>query len=633
MLHAILNGLLVFSSFATLLALLGPAIPAAVEWLNLLALADLLFVGWLLRSGRAAAAGIWLICSGLLVLAALTYSLGTVRSPAAASFVIILIVAGILFGLRGIILTSLASSLIIAGLAVAESAGQLPPADFSVSFTQVFTYIIVIATAGGLTYYALRLANQALAQARQENRQRQRLEQELRASEMRYRLISENVADVIWVLNLATQKITYISAQVKKMRGYSADEVLEQSMEEILSPASLQYVNALLPDRVADFIRDPSQKSTYTDELEQFHKDGSLVETEVKSTFVFNQAGEVEVFGVSRDITERKRMQAALRQSEAKYRIIADKAYDWEFWQAPSGEYIYISPACQGICGYSAEELIADPGLTRQLIHPEDLGMVDRHNALVKNQVQDEMVFRLYDKHGGLHWIEHSCAPIITEDGAYLGVRGSNHDITRRRQAEEALLASNEQLSQRVREVERLQQELREQTLHDPLTGLKNRRYLQDTLERVLRRAEHENQPLSILISDIDHFKQINDTYGHQVGDRFLVAVSQVIQQYTRGIDIVCRYGGEEFLVAIMGLSLDAAYQRADDIRQACAALTLEHDGAEIRTTISFGVATSPNHGSDPEQLIIKADKALYEAKKKGRNRVVAWLERYSADS
>ena len=204
---------------------------------------------------------------------------------------------------------------------------------------------------------------------------------------------------------------------------------------------------------------------------------------------------------------------------------------------------------------------------------------------------------------------------------------GVSRDITRRKQAEEALKSANEMLKLRVEEVEQLQAELREQALRDPLTGLYNRRYLSETLPREIQRAGRKHERLSVIICDIDHFKNINDTYGHRGGDRFLGEVAQLIAKSGRSSDIACRYGGEEFLLVWPGATLEDAVRRADQIRQKCSELVIEHEGREIRATISFGVATYPEHGKEPEEIIVKADRALYLSKRGGRNRVTVWNE------
>jgi diguanylate cyclase (GGDEF)-like protein len=187
------------------------------------------------------------------------------------------------------------------------------------------------------------------------------------------------------------------------------------------------------------------------------------------------------------------------------------------------------------------------------------------------------------------------------------------------------LTEANQQLQARMGEIEQLQDDLREQLLHDPLTGLYNRRYLSENLDREISRAGLNHQPLSIIISDIDHFKRINDTHGHKVGDEFLVKIAALFKSQARGSDFVCRYGGEEFLLILPTADADTARQRAEEIRRRCAETTLAYAGQSLRVSLSFGVAAYPTHGQSADEITIKADQALYHSKRTGRNRVTVW--------
>jgi diguanylate cyclase (GGDEF)-like protein len=170
-----------------------------------------------------------------------------------------------------------------------------------------------------------------------------------------------------------------------------------------------------------------------------------------------------------------------------------------------------------------------------------------------------------------------------------------------------------------------LRETLQEQSIRDPLTGLHNRRYLEDSLIRELARAKRKTQPLSIILLDIDHFKRVNDTFGHGAGDMVLRRLGLVLQAYVRESDIACRVGGEEFSVLLPEGPLQIATQRAEDIRKAVNELTLEHEEKDLGTvTVSAGVATFPDHGTTADALIRAADQVLYDAKHKGRNRVVS---------
>ena len=169
----------------------------------------------------------------------------------------------------------------------------------------------------------------------------------------------------------------------------------------------------------------------------------------------------------------------------------------------------------------------------------------------------------------------------------------------------------------------RLRETLRNQALRDPVTQLYNRRYFEEALPREIHRAERRGHPLAVAMLDIDHFKMFNDTYGHEAGDLVLREVGSVLSSSTRGEDLACRYGGEEFVILFVETSLADAIQRAEGMRTHLAAMQVEHAGKTLgKVTISFGVAGMPENCG--EDLLKVADKLLYRAKAEGRDRVVA---------
>jgi diguanylate cyclase (GGDEF)-like protein len=170
----------------------------------------------------------------------------------------------------------------------------------------------------------------------------------------------------------------------------------------------------------------------------------------------------------------------------------------------------------------------------------------------------------------------------------------------------------------------KLRDSLRQQSIRDPLTGLFNRRYLEETLGLEIERARRSNAPFSIIMLDLDHFKQFNDTHGHEAGDVVLQTFGSFIQRHVRGGDIACRYGGEEFTLVLPSTSIEIAQQRAAQISEGIRALNIDFKNQILGPlTLSIGVACFPTHGEMGEVVLQAADAALYQAKSQGRDRVV----------
>jgi diguanylate cyclase (GGDEF)-like protein/PAS domain S-box-containing protein len=200
-------------------------------------------------------------------------------------------------------------------------------------------------------------------------------------------------------------------------------------------------------------------------------------------------------------------------------------------------------------------------------------------------------------------WISCSAQPVFDEAGAYLGYRGVDVDVT------ELTLA---------------QRELEQMALHDPLTGLANRRKFMSRYELELARQRRSGGSLSLLLIDIDHFKEINDRWGHLVGDDCLRRIANVLSSNLRVVDLIARFGGEEFIVLLCDTGLEQALRIAEQLRQVVAATRLEApDGTTIGLTVSIGVASRPDGDArDFDQLLADADAGAYAAKHAGRDRV-----------
>jgi diguanylate cyclase (GGDEF)-like protein len=181
----------------------------------------------------------------------------------------------------------------------------------------------------------------------------------------------------------------------------------------------------------------------------------------------------------------------------------------------------------------------------------------------------------------------------------------------------------NRLLSRHLKKLKREQSELAEQVVRDALTGLYNRRFLDERLDRDLARARRFGFPVSLAMIDLDNFKLVNDTYGHRAGDEVLRSLGALLQSTSREGDIPCRYGGEEFVVLLPRMPLAIARQRAEQWRQAFLQQKRCYGTREFPVTMSIGLATYPEHGDNADALLDSADRALYRAKSSGRNLLV----------
>jgi len=222
------------------------------------------------------------------------------------------------------------------------------------------------------------------------------------------------------------------------------------------------------------------------------------------------------------------------------------------------------------------------------------------------------LAFRLHQRVAGLENLNAQLDTRIAEYAAQLMTARSalEQEVTKRIWAEKELTDANLRLHDKA--------------VRDALTGLYNRRYLEESLDREVSRAKRSGLPFGVMMMDIDHFKRCNDSFGHAAGDAALRAVGQHVLSLTRSEDILCRYGGEEFVLVMTNASARAILQRAEALRLGVQGLEVEHESRRIGpVTLSIGVAMLPDHGDSGQAVLQAADAALYQAKRAGRNRVV----------
>jgi PAS domain S-box-containing protein len=272
-----------------------------------------------------------------------------------------------------------------------------------------------------------------------------RAEASLRKSEARYRLLAENVTDVIWIMDVEDGRYRYISPSVTSLLGFSVDEILAQEVNASLAPVSAESLALVLPERLAMYRQ--GMVIAYIDEIEMPRKDGTSVWLETSTRFIVNsETGRLEVYGVSRDITERKQAQDKLRRMEQRYRALTENAPDGIVMVGMDQQFKYISPSVERMFGYHPEQ-VQELG-PNELTHPEDQPVVQ---AAMQALIQDPgltptLQYRFRHASGEWRWIEGTFSNMLALPGVE-AIVVNFHDITGRRKAEEAIRLNNEKLS------------------------------------------------------------------------------------------------------------------------------------------------------------------------------------------
>lgn len=295
---------------------------------------------------------------------------------------------------------------------------------------------------------------------------------------------------------------------------------------------------------------------------------------------------------------------AETRDREEKFRVIADYSHSWESWFSGDGKLLWVNPGVERLTGYNAEECMNQRSHPMEIIHPEDRETVARAMAAAgKQPSMKELEFRVVCKDGTVRWCAAVSQPAIDTQGRNVGFRASIRDISDRKA---------------------LQQQLEVLASTDPLTGVVNRRRFFHTAEAELYRARRYDRPLVLALVDIDHFKRINDTYGHAVGDDTLKTLAHAFANRLRRSDLFARFGGEEFVLLLPETQLGDGLRLCERLRQMVETIKLQiPDRAEpFGFTVSIGVADLQHEGDSLNQLLARADAALYKAKRDGRNQV-----------
>jgi diguanylate cyclase (GGDEF)-like protein/PAS domain S-box-containing protein len=447
-------------------------------------------------------------------------------------------------------------------------------------------------------------------------------------------------------------RIVYASPKVQEVFGWSPEELRGQPIERLV-PSRLTERH--LAQRAVYHRRPIPRPMASGLELTACRRDGTEFPADISLAPVRSRRGAL-VFATVVDITARTDLQEQLEQAHAELQHHADELEQraremahlaqmgelLESCQTLDEAYAVIAgvaePLFAGDAGAvyalaptdSAVEAVAvwgSPPPLRTVFSPTDCWALRRGRLHVVHEGDPELRCPHVEEPigGGL-----LCEPLAAQTETL----GLLHIQVRRRvagRARSAVLADRERLVETLgKQVAlalaniRLRATLREQSSRDPLTGLFNRRYMEESLDREIRRADREGYGLGLLMADLDHFKDLNDAFGHTAGDETLRRIGRFLGGAVRGEDIACRFGGEEFVVILPKASLEDTQRRAETLRQGIKAPPQGGPTPSTPTaTMSVGVAAYPEHGNSVGQLILAADAAMYRAKALGRDRVV----------
>lgn len=321
-----------------------------------------------------------------------------------------------------------------------------------------------------------------------------------------------------------------------------------------------------------------------------------------------------------------------LRTSEAHFRRLAENMADIVWLADAQMRLTYINAADQSVRGFARDEVIGThfrDNLTPQGQNILKQKLQERRELEASGNKDMPLKYEIPMRHknGGELWVEMSSVPIYGSDGGINGYQGVGRDVSERREHEANLLQSHQQLEHQLHEVAEEKSALQELAIRDSLTGLYNRRFLDAALPREFAHAERDGKPLALIMMDLDHFKKVNDQFGHAAGDKVLTELADLLKKGVRESDLICRYGGEEFVAIMRNMSAEQALERVESWRKQLEEMLVISGDFKIRITLSAGIAVFPDHGRTGDLLLTRADEMLYKSKQAGRNRITVYAD------
>jgi diguanylate cyclase (GGDEF)-like protein/PAS domain S-box-containing protein len=442
--------------------------------------------------------------------------------------------------------------------------------------------------------------------------ERKQADEALRKSEERYRKLVEKATDVVFRTD-GTGRISFVNPSLIHITGYEEEEIIGNHYTILIRP---DMKDAAMKFFGRQFVK--GIQNTYS-EFPMVTKAGREVWFGQNTQLIVEDSMVTGFQVVARDITERKRMEEALRESEAFYHSLVEQLPAGVFRKDPEGRYVFVSPWFCRLKGMKEEEFLGKTPqeviargevkstATEQAIKYAAAG-ADHHLQIMQTGKPLELVEEYTDADGGKQFVHVVKIPVFNPEGKVIGTQGVLFDITERKRMEEALRESENRY--------------RELSIIDGLTRLYNSRHFYFQLKIELDRSNRYEQPLTLLLLDLDNFKAFNDTYGHVEGDQVLCRLGQVVKKCLRETDFACRYGGEEFTIILpMTTSADGAFT-AERIRTEFKKETFSPEpGQEIHVTVSIGIAQYKLQ-EEMKAFVHRVDQLMYQGKKNGKDKV-----------
>jgi diguanylate cyclase (GGDEF)-like protein/PAS domain S-box-containing protein len=472
--------------------------------------------------------------------------------------------------------------------------------------------------------------------------ERRLAEEAKKISEERYRELFENAYDMVYTHDLAGN-MTSVNKAAERILGYSRAEALQMRFNQFVAPEFQQVALRMMDRQMAD-------EAPITQEIDIISKDGSRITLEVSNRLIYHEGKPAGVQGMARDITERKKTEDALQQANKKLEAWVQELEQRTREMTQLSEMGDILRAC-----LTTEEVYEVIGRISQSLFPSLGGalfvfgasrnVVDSvaewgEDARVESTFTPDECWAL--RRGRVHWVEDThagllckhlpspppkgylCIPMMAQSEAVGALHltygeGSQMPEAKRRLA----MAMAERVAMALSNL-RLHETLRNQSIRDPLTGLFNRSFLEESLELELRRVTRTQQSICVIMLALDNFQHLSDSYGVDVGDSILRRTGMLLQANVRKGDVACRFSGHTFIVILPHSGYEVGLARAQALCNLARTLEIKNQGWQVgRISASAGLAVFPGHGQTVESLLRSAEAALSRARGAGGDSVV----------